>query len=240
MLPAITISDFVGPVKIGVDTYSAPDFTDFVDWWYPKIVREVLGQAAYAEVVASDPLPQKWQDVFLGCDWLDVSAPTSEPWARHNDGLKAAAVRRLYFLWIREAGNVSTSVGLVSNANENAVAVSRGDVFAMANQRWNEATDMICELMGFLKGNKTISMLVASYIQPVPGTTRIYVDSTQYLAVGDTVSIVGDIVTADYTVSALLADTWIEVVTIIASPSKVSWQPFAKYNIPTRQQGYAV
>lgn len=236
MLPEITISDFTGSVKIGVDTYSAPDFTDFVDWWYPKIVREVLGQAAYAEVVASDPLPQKWQDVFLGCDWLDTSAPTSASWARHSDGLKAAAVRRLYFLWIREAGNVSTSVGLVSNVNENAVAVSRGDVFAMANQRWNEATDMICELMDFLKGNETITADVASVTNPAPGTSRLLVDTTQYLAVGDSITVDG----VAYTASALLLDTWIEVVAAIGSASVVAWQPFAKYNIPTRQQGYAV
>ena len=227
MLPAITIEDFKGSAKIGVDTYALPDFTAFVDEWYPKHVREILGQRAYSEIAATNPLPEKWADVFAGCEWQDGEILA---W---QDGLRAICIDRLYWGWQRDAANVSTSTGIVQNANENSVPATRGDVSAMANSRWNIAAQVLCDLMRFFRDNETIAQEVVSLSYPMLGVTRLAAVSTKYLAVGDELIVDN----TAYIVAAIAQDAWIEVVYTIVSATKAVWYPFRKYNIPTKQQG---
>lgn len=229
-LPTIQASDFTGRLKISADTFVSVELTALIGQLYPKMAREILGDAAYVEIREAVTLPEKWADVMNGSEWIDEIGLL-----RINSGLTAICRQWLYFYWQRESGLMSTNTGIVGNLNENSRVATRGDVSSVASDRYNEGVDMLeDELYCFLRYFNEVSRSVSSAANLAGNTWRLTLPDTLYLADGDLIRIDG----IDYTAGSVTATT-VEIQSTAVSFSTVVWFPFENIPMPRKERVFA-
>ncbi len=224
-LPTISISDFIGEIRLNQDQYTAVDLQQLIDAKYPELVRLVLGDWAYLEISESDPMPQKWQDLLDGVAYVDGRGVR-----RFCDGLVKAVKYLLYPVLLRESNWNNTSAGNFHNYNENSKPLSGGSMSVLGALRNNQGVDFVASVYHFIRENSQISTEFTSQTDNNDNTYTFEVETTKYLAVGDVVQIGG----ISATVTAIVADTEITADTgldglFFAQP--IVWHPFQKYEM---------
>lgn len=229
-LPAITIDDYVGLIKVSVDTFVAADFQAWIDSEYPELVREILSDAAYIEIRDTAPLPDKWADVMNGNVYLDSDGKQTI-----NTGLTNIIRYWLYWQWVKEQPIVNTNTGNVQNLNENSVAASWGNNGAIAASRYNKAVGWLHnELYPFLCEFEKVTKDVTLAADQGGGVYRLTVDATTYLADGDTVTVDN----IEYAAANVTATTF-DITAASVSYSVASWQPFQDLKMPQKERVFA-
>lgn len=230
-LPAITAAEFIGYLRISTNQFTQEKLQNYIDDLYPEMVRKVLGDAALHDIENDpDPLADKWTAIFNGYVYENKDG--------YNIGLipfKKMVIDMIYFEYQRDDFQ-ATIAGNVKSAQENSDALTRDQNNGRAKLRYNRASRNInCSLYPFLEHFNVLDADITG-ITNVGTTYTVEVDYTEFLEVGDTVSIdrVG------YTVTAVVTNTSFDVES--STPVlgvKATWEPYAKvcFSYP---QGYII
>lgn len=120
---------FVGEILVANASTQAvaPNLTVFINKYETKFLKQLLGDALYAEFTSGlgeDPIPPKWQE--LKNLLVDTAAKTS-PIANY-----------IYYWYQRDQVVKTVGVGQAKPAAENATITTGGEKFTRA---WNEMVD---------------------------------------------------------------------------------------------------
>ena len=230
-LPTIQApEDFKGRLKISADTFVVIELNEMIQQEYPKMVREILGDAAYAEIRDAVTLPDKWADTMNGVAWLD-----SRGLLNISQGLTQICKQWLYFYWMRESPIINTNTGNVSNFNENSRATSRGDVAAISCDRYNEGVDLLQdELYPFLLYFESVSRAVSAAANLGGSTWQLTLPDTLYLADGDAIKVDG----VEYAAANVSATT-VEIESTASAFSVAVWYPFENLPFPRKERVFS-
>lgn len=224
-LPQISVSDFVGEIRLSQDAYQEETSQEFIDEKYQELVRQILGDHAYSEILAAVSLPAKWSDLLNGTTYTNSRGSVFI-----NDGL----VKGLkYWIWhsLFAQDFQNTTTGNVVNANENSTRLGGGSVSSMVGIRWNKGANIIYWVYLFIDEFSNISQNIIDQTDNADNTYTFDVSANKYLAVDDIIEINGRELTVTAVVSnaSITADAG-EVGLTFSGPIK--WHPFEKYDMP--------
>lgn len=195
-LPTIDISNFKGWLKISANSFKESLINDYISLFYEEYLRDILGDAAYIDIVATTKT--KWTDLLNGVNYTNLDGNN-----RINDGVLDQIVKFIYFQFISD-NFVSSQVGKVNPVNENATNLTGVEQGILAIPRYNSGIkalkESVCE---FLDTYEEISETITGFTDNADNTYLINVALTKYLDDGDTVEIGG----VEYVISGLIANT---------------------------------
>lgn len=197
-LPTIAPSDFTGFIKITADTYAQSKLQDYIDSFYPKYVKDILG--AYAlNFMQNNALTDKWTDLMNGQYYYNTAKERYES----IEGVVYVIRRLLYFEFVRD-NFINTSTGNVRNFNENAETIPALETNAHAISRWHQGIEQLKDAIDLFIDNYTdYESTITSFTDNGGGSYTIFTSDTIYLIDGDSVSI-GNV---EYVISSLVANT---------------------------------
>jgi len=224
MLPQFTPSDFTGYTAVSTDRFSDSVFQEYIDEYTPIYFRRLLGDDATNEISTLDPLPQKWVDLLEGVTYFDEHTQLTA----QNTGFNRVVKFCLYYEFVRSAMYANSVVGVVVNNNENSQPI-KGAVNSV--QAWKRKAQGFDEfnkqVIPFLNYYQSITENVTASNDLGSGNYEITLDSSLYLADGDTFTLSGE----DYIATTVVGN----VVTFNAvnaglgfTGKKATWKPFEK------------
>lgn len=204
-LPSLTNTDFTGSLLVNDSTQLFPQY---ITELYPKVVQQCLGETAYAQVVASDPLAQKWVDLFAG----NIYTYAEDGKLAINAGL-TLAVKSFIWAMFRRDNFTPTNVGMKKQLSENSERLSDETVARLVQNRYNEGVLIMRNIEVFIENYTDFEQPITGFVDNGGGSFTINTSATQYLADGDTVAIAG----VEHTVSNVVADTSFDIVSTSAN-----------------------
>lgn len=203
-LPSLTISDFTGSLLVN----DSPQlFPQYITEQYPFVVQDCIGKTAYAQILSSNPLAQKWVDLFAGGVYTDKHGDMSI-----NVGLMAA-VKYFIYSFFRRDNFVPTNAGMKKPLSENSERLSDATVARIVQNRYNSGVLLMQEIKCFVDAYADFEQPITGFVDNGGGSFTIETSATLYLADGDTVAIAG----VEYTVSNVVADTSFDIVSTSAT-----------------------
>lgn len=180
-LPSILPEHFTGFFKIASNSYKSDLLQGYIDQFYKKYLRAVLGDAAYLD--AKDTTEDKWTDLLNGADYVDSGNNKT------FEGVRSAIIGLIYFEFVRD-NFASSNNGMHRDNSENSSNLTATEISAIANSRYNYAVEILkIEVYGFLSAHYSIDRDVVSVVDNLNNTYAITISSTKYLYVGDEVTI---------------------------------------------------
>lgn len=224
--PSITSSDFTGVRRISTGIYQAAENENIISDVYPKFVRRILSDEAFIEIRDTDPLPQKYLDLFNGVSYYDADLDKT----LIHDGLKDVCIGVCYFEIVRLAGAIHTATGVQKNMSGNAMAALN---YEASVKNYNASISSLCErVYPYIRYYEEIREAITSSVDNGGGAYTINVNSTLYLSDGDNVTINSQ----EYTVANLVANTSFDIsgadTGLDFSGSLAIYEPFKDYNLP--------
>lgn len=125
------VADFIGYIRLSYDTYSASDMQGMIDQLWPDMLRDFIGQEAFAWI-EDNALTAEWDLFFEGGQYTDADGVK-----QFTRGFTKASLYLLYFHLLRDSGWINTATGNVVNANENSTQQPQGSMEAVALSRYN-------------------------------------------------------------------------------------------------------
>lgn len=224
--PNITLTDFTGVRRISQSIYQSAVDADIINDVYPKFVRKVLSDEAFEEIRDTNPLPQKYLDLFDGVSYYDADLDKTLV----HDGLRDVCIGVCYFEIVRLEGAIHTATGVQKNKSGNAMPALS---YQLSVKNYNASiSNLYCRIYPFIRYYAEIREVITSSIDNGGGAYTLNVNSTQYLSNGDTVGINN----IDYTVSNLIDDTSFDIsgasTGLDFAGSSAVYEPFKDYNLP--------
>ncbi len=217
-LPAITIADFVGWVKIVANQFKEEDLDEYVVLFREQYLRQIVGDAAYADI--DTQTRQKWTDLLNGVDYVD-----SDGKRQYHNGLVKPLVYFIYFEFVRD-NFTSTQVGRVKGKSENSERANDIEVANIARSRYNNGILLLASTPCFLEANKKLVEEITGSVDNLDNTYTLSVVNTTYLEAGDTVTIDGQ----EYQPISVTADTNLVIdagqTGLDFTGDEVTWEPF--------------
>lgn len=223
-LPSISIDDFNGEIRISKSIYN--NYQGIIDKRYAKFVRDILSDQAFVDILNTDPLPKKYQDLFNGIIYFNTSCNKNLV----QTGLRNACLYNLYFYLTREGGAINTPTGTQKNKSDNANPALN---YRRPVQVYNEGVRLLYdEIYPFISNYEKLSTKVISSVDLGGNNYTINVSDTTYLSDADNVKI-GNV---NYLVSNLVDNTSFDVQAnatgLDFSSRLVTWCPFFEFNMP--------
>ena len=220
-LPEINSAQFVGEIKIVLNP-AGNDFQPYIDQNYESYVCDVIGAEATNEIKTTTTLPQKWNDLFNGVYYYNVSL---KKWLRTR-GLTYAVLRIIYFEYVGD-DHVSTMVGNVRGDEEVSTRLNPYEEGLNTAKKYNHAQMSVnSELSLWFDNYRSFEGNIDSFVDNGGGSYTINSASTIYLANNDKVKI-GNI---EYTVSNVVDDVSFDISgnTGLSFSGKYVYNPFEK------------
>ena len=195
-LPTLQRSDFTGSLFVNWQTER---FDQYLTEFYPQIVRECIGGQTYEEVLTTDPLPQKYTDLFAGVFYDVVN---EEGKRRELIGLTKAVKNFLWSAFVSD-NFVPTNTGLLQSLNENSQRMPDAMNARLVQQRYNEGVYFMRNMCDFVMNYTDFAQPITGFVDNGGGSYTINTSSTTYLADSDKVTIAG----VEYIVSNVVANT---------------------------------
>ena len=204
-LPSLSNTDFTGSLLVN----DSPQlFPQYITELYPKVVQQCIGETAYAQVLASNPLAQKWADLFAG----NTYTYAEDGKLAVNKGL-TLAVKSFMWAMFRRDNFTPTNVGMKKQLSENSERLSDATVARLVQNRYNEGALTMRNIEVFVNNYTDFEQPITGFVNNGGGSFTINTDATQYLADGDKVAIAG----VEYTVSNVVDDTSFDIVSTSAN-----------------------
>lgn len=220
-LPEINSTQFVGEIKIVLNP-AGNDFQPYIDDNYESYVCDVIGAEATNEIKTTTTLPQKWNDLFNGVYYYNVSL---KKWLRTR-GLTYAVLRIIYFEYVGN-DHVATMVGNVRGDEEVATRLNPYEEGLNTAKKYNRAQMSVnSELSLWFDNYRNFEGNIDSFVDNGGGSYTINSASTIYLANGDKVKI-GNI---EYVVSNVVDNVSFDISaeTGLSFNGKYVYNPFEK------------
>lgn len=182
-LPIITVSDFVGWVKIVANQFKEQDLDDYIALFLEQYLRQIVGDAAYADI--ENQTRQKWTDLLNGTDYVGIDGQR-----QHHGGLVKPLVYFIYFEFVRD-NFTSTQVGRVKGKSENSERANDLEILNVSRSRFNSGVLLLKSTPCFLEANKEFEEEISASVDNTDNTYTLSIANTKYLEAGDTVTING-------------------------------------------------
>lgn len=190
MLPILTPEDFTGYYLIKDDRSGR--ISEYIEELEPQIILELLGASVLREIVESDPLPEKYNDLINGGLFYQDECDETN----YLLGFKKVLLGFIYCQWYSDDFSARTT-GKVREHNENSVRLTAGENKQSAYSRYNKAVDIWNNnIIPFIAYNDEKTGIVDSFTDNGAGNYSITLDSAEYLVDGQLVEING----VEYTV----------------------------------------
>lgn len=173
-LPSLTSSDYIGYLKISVDTFTQTEFnlfaSDRLEYWLVKI----LGDQAVESIRAAPTQPQLYNDLLNGVVYDGLDGYT------HKFAGLVEVCKYLIYPELRVASNyVSTNTGDKINQNLSSDSAA-GAGASLGVLRYNKGINLYCKLQKFVDTFKQSQLVIIS-VATGPTTKLINVESAGYL-----------------------------------------------------------
>ena len=220
-LPTITVSDFVGTISTNQNEFRQVKQSSYIDSLYPKIIDDLLGVAFTTEVQNTDPLPQKYIDLFFGGG--DPYFNLCQEKLLRKPVLLDTVKKILYAYWVRD-DSINTTSGQSINDVQNAVMLNRNKLHSDVAQRYNMGIMYFnSQIIDFLENYKDYKSTITGVNNLGGMLNEVLTTDTIYLADGDAVLIEGK----EYIVSNVVANTSFRVTaTFLNVPTSFIYNPF--------------
>ena len=229
--PLITIEEFVGVLRIAKDKHADDDFKAIVKKEQDELFRDLITGELYRELVTDvnasnptigEPSKQKFIDLLNGVDFIDDDDNTVVV-----VGALEAIRHFVYSQSVQQQPYKNTPSGTVISQNENSQPIIRQQLNVQTNQRYNKGVELYEELVQFVKFYTKFKTTYTSISEAPAGTYTVLISDTQYLSVGDTITIEGTEFLIDVSVTT---DTSIVFTSTagktFAAGGNIFWEPF--------------
>ena len=181
-LPITVKADYKGKVRIS--TQKGSQLEEYITEYEREYLTKLINVEVYNDIKdTADPLPQKYLDLINGVQYTDDNGDLID-----YKGAKDMLLRFIYAEY--NADNFQTSIGgNVRSVNENSTVLN-AENYVIVKQRYNEGVNLYEDLYKFLNQKETITTTVANQINGV-GEYGLVLDDDTYLAVGDTINVLG-------------------------------------------------
>lgn len=243
---AITKSDMVGILGLSISNAETEDFNSISLMVQNEVSKQVLGDALYNEFTtdfeagSGTPTKQKWIDFLDGITYTDTENYDYDK-DINSDGIKEAWKYFVYYEWLNQAPFVSNFIGKSTHNTTNSTPLSRQELNNQTQDRYNKGIrkyQSTCKFLDYYNEiQETINSTEIVTSNPDFTNYKVYVDSTKYLYLNDTIIVDG----VEYEALDIVTDTSFTFnapTTVNFTNSYVTWYPFYKVDLGKKEPIY--